>query len=696
MSDDILRSLAGKSGVETTWRSTNGDEHAVSIDTLRSILTAIGLPCATDDDARNSLSIAEFGSAVTANSRFLTARVGQTFVLPHTSGGASSVEVELENGSMRSVTPMSVSDGLMTLPGFDTPGYHRVRIADAEFTVAAAPERCVVLGDLTAGNQAWGLSAQIYSLRRPGDGGVGDFGSARDLAVAAAARGADMLALSPVHALFAAEPRHVSPYSPSSRLFYNPVHADPRVVFPEDLVSHAAAGAGLDDEMRHLETLARVDWPNAARIRLKILRSLYDTLIVDAHAGEGYKHDFHHFRSNASDLLVDHCTFEALHAWHLAQETPVWAWWDWEAGYRDPNNHAVHEFRAQHQLEVDFHLFLQWITTRSYADCQRICRDSGMRVGLIADLAIGMDATGSHAWSRQHEVLGGVSIGAPPDFFNADGQNWGLTGFSPRGLAASGFQPFIETLRAAMRYAGGIRIDHVMGMSRLWLVPRGASASEGAYLHYPSETLFRLIALESWRHKAVVIGEDLGTLPDGFRDYLRDQGVGGLRVLRFERNDYGFRGPDEWDWAAASLTTTHDLIPTAGWWAGTDIERGEGELSDFAHPESIRSWDRGLLWSALERAGVAHGERPSPEDTDPVVDAAIAFVAKTPCRAKLIAIEDIVGTRDQPNVPGTTGSENWSHRLDGDAADLLGSDKAMHRIRSLGGREPEQKSQAAE
>jgi 4-alpha-glucanotransferase len=319
-----------------------------------------------------------------------------------------------------------------------------------------------------------------------------------------------------------------------------------------------------------------------------------------------------------------------------------------------------------------------------------------MRIGLIADLAIGMDGAGSHAWSRQHEVLGGVSIGAPPDFYNANGQSWGLTGFSPRGLVASGYAPFIETLRANMRYAGGIRIDHVMGMNRLWLVPNGAKATEGAYLNYPSESLFRLIALESWRHKAVVIGEDLGTLPHGFRDYMRTQGVGGLRVLRFERDDHGFKSPESWDWAGAALTTTHDLVPTAGWWAGTDITQDEGAASASDGAQSIRAWDRGLMWAAFERAGVAHGERPAPDATDPVVDAAVAFIAKTPCKGKLLAIEDVIGSREQPNVPGTVGPENWSHRLDGNASELLETERAMHRIRLLGGHEPVAKAEAAE
>ncbi len=304
-----------------------------------------------------------------------------------------------------------------------------------------------------------------------------------------------------------------------------------------------------------------------------------------------------------------------------------------------------------------------------------------MKVGLIADLAIGMDASGSHAWSRQHEVLGGLSVGAPPDYYSAEGQSWGLTTFSPRGLAASGFAPFIETLRASLRHVGGIRIDHVMGLSRLWLVPEGASALDGAYVAFPSETLFRLVALESWRHGAIVIGEDLGTLPDGFRDDLRRQGVAGLRVLRFERTDHSYIAPEHWDAGAVALTTTHDLVPTAGWWAGSDLEPAE----DGVDHEGIRAWDRGLLWGAFQQAGVAEGERPAPEDTDPVVDAAIRFIARTPCTLKLLPIEDALGIRTQPNVPGTTTEKpNWRHRLDGEAGSLLDDERVRRRLADLG------------
>jgi 4-alpha-glucanotransferase len=276
--------------------------------------------------------------------------------------------------------------------------------------------------------------------------------------------------------------------------------------------------------------------------------------------------------------------------------------------------------------------------------------------------------------------LQGLTIGAPPDYYSAEGQNWGLTRFSPRGLAAKNFEPFIETLRANLRHSGGLRIDHVMGLSRLWLIPEGGGALEGAYVDYPAKTLYSLAALESWRHGALVIGEDLGTLPMGYQDHLAAQGVAGMRVLRFERDANGFRPPAAWSSQAAALTSTHDMISTAGWWKGADLE-GEPERQKL---EDIRAWDRGLLWWAFEQAGVASGERPAREDAEPVVDAALDFIAKTPCALKLVSLEDALASDVQPNVPGTTVEKpNWRHRFVTPAADLL-DEAARARLARLG------------
>ncbi|KPF66279.1 hypothetical protein IP69_15565 [Bosea sp. AAP35] len=681
MSDDILRQLAAKAGVASHWTDQTGADRAVSPDSLRAILRALGLPADGDSALRNSLSLMESGFNPAASSRFTTARVGQKVGLPIAGQGGQAVEITLEGGGHRIVTSEDGYDGALTLPAFDEPGYHMVRTSQGDYTVATAPERCITLADLNGGAPGFGLAAQIYSLRTADDGGIGNFAGVSALGRAAAARGADALAISPVHALYGAEAGHFSPYSPSTRLFYNPLHADPAAILPEGLLRDVIDRAGLGEEMAKLSGLPQVDWLAATPLRQKLLRALFDALRQPGFAAEPARMDFERTLAEASPLLKSHAIFEVLHATRLRQDRNAWSWRNWDAPYRDPNSPEVAAFAAEHQDEVAHQIFLQWLTGRSYGEAQRACRDAGMKVGLIADLAIGMDGSGSHAWSRQHEVLGGLSIGAPPDYYSAEGQSWGLTTFSPHGLAASGFAPFIDTLRASLRYVGGIRIDHVMGMSRLWLVPEGASALDGAYVTFPSETLFRLVALESWRHKAIVIGEDLGTLPDGFREYLRDQGVAGLRVLRFEKSDDGYIPPEQWHADAAALTTTHDLIATAGWWAGADIDAGEGETE----AQDLRAWDRGILWGAFQDAGLVEGERPAPQDTGPVVDAAIRFIARTPCTLKLLPIEDALGVQTQPNVPGTTTEKpNWRHRLDGDADALLDDAAVRSRLSHLG------------
>jgi 4-alpha-glucanotransferase len=681
MSDDILRQLAVKAGIAPRWTEQNGAEREVSAQSLRFILQALGLPAGTDADLRQSLATVEAGANLSAQSRFTTARTGQTVVLPIAAQAGSPVELTLDGGTRRTVRSEEGYDGSLTLPAFDRPGYHTVHRDDGDFIIATAPERCITFADLNGGQAGFGLAAQIYSLRSPQDGGIGNFAGVAALGRRAAAHGADALAISPVHALYGASPEHFSPYSPSTRLFYNPLHADPAALLPEAMLREVTAREGLGEEMDRFATLHQIDWPAATALRQRLLRALFEALRAKDGSGGPARAALDRALAEASPLLRSHAVFEVLHAAQLRRNPQAWSWRSWDAPFRDPDGPAVAAFAAEHAAEVDYQIFLQWLTASSYGAAQSACREAGMKVGLIADLAIGMDASGSHAWSRQHEVLGGLSVGAPPDYYAAEGQSWGLTTFSPRGLAASGFSPFIETLRASLRHVGGIRIDHVMGLSRLWLVPEGASALDGAYVAFPSETLFRLVALESWRHGAIVIGEDLGTLPDGFRDDLRRQGVAGLRVLRFERTDHSYIAPEHWDAGAVALTTTHDLVPTAGWWAGSDLEPAE----DGIDHEGIRAWDRGLLWGAFQEAGVAEGERPAPEDTDPVVDAAIRFIARTPCTLKLLPIEDALGIRTQPNVPGTTTEKpNWRHRLDGEAGTLLDDERVRRRLADLG------------
>jgi 4-alpha-glucanotransferase len=647
MNEEAIRVHAREAGLAVDWVDALGQARRVRTESLRRLLEVLH-----DRDGRAEVP------------PLVTTRLNAPATLPNQPSGADvAAELVLEDGDVRAVT---LRDGA-TVPAIRQPGYHRLRFGGREITLAVAPPRCLTLGDLGGGSRMWGIAAQIYGLRRRGDGGIGDAGAVRELAEAAARHGADAIALSPVHSLFAAEPARYGPYSPSSRLALNPLYTDPADTFEARRIAictpagHAA-----------LERAALIDWPAAASAKFVLLRRLFDDFVKrDLADGTVLAAEFERFRRDSGETLRDHALFEALHA-----ERPT-AWMEWPAGWRQPADPGA----------VRYHLFLQWLAQRSFAAAQRAARAAGMRIGLIADLAIGMDRSGSHAWARQSDLLLGLSIGAPPDAFNPRGQDWGLTGFSPRALVARAFEPFLATVRAALRHAGGLRIDHIMGLMRLWLIPDGMPASEGAYLAYPLDDLLHLLALESHRHGAVVIGEDLGTVPPGFRARLRRAGIAGMDVLWFERTRLAFKRPSRWRRDAVAMTTTHDLPTVAGWWSGEDIRTRRALGLGAPGEEDARREDRRRLWRAFTGAGAAEGPPPSCEKPAAAVDAALAYVAQSPAPLMLAPVEDLLGLADQPNLPGTIDQHpNWRRRLAPMARDLFELADVSRRAAILGRR----------
>ena len=698
MSEAELRELAIQAGVAPEWKDLTGVTHAVAPRTLRALLTMLGFPCGNAGELHDSLRRIESSTGDAATPSVVTTRARESLVLPAFATKARRARLTFEDGARQDLElEERPGRGGRILPGVERPGYHRLEIGGAEVTLAVAPPRCFTIEDVAPRERIFGLAAQVYGLRRSGDGGTGDMGGVRALAMAAAQHGADALALSPLHALFSADPKRFGPYSPSSRLFLNPLHADPSMVFGPERVRAAAQDTQLKNEMAELEKLELVDWPRAAHAKMALYRALFESferLELASRPPARLAADFLDFVKEGGELLAGHAHFETLHSARLAADRKAWNWRDWESSWRDPESAEVAHFAKLHSREVEFHFFLQWLADRSLAVTQAACKDAGMRIGLISDLAIGMDAAGSHAWSRQRDILVGASVGAPPDYYNANGQNWGLTAFSPHALVAEGFAPFLATLRAVLRHAGGVRIDHAMGLMRLWLIPEGAAPTQGAYVSYPVEDLFTLAALESWRHRAIVIGEDLGTLPHGFRERLGGQGIAGMQVLRFERDEHGyFRPPESWRSSAIAMTVTHDLAPTAGWWCGHDIDMRASLAASspaFADAEALeaerraRDTDRRFLWGALCHAGTGTGEQPAPEEPQGVVDAAVRFTASTPCGLALLPLEDALGMIEQPNLPGTIDEHpNWRRRLPGDAAALLDIPAAASRLEMM-------------
>jgi 4-alpha-glucanotransferase len=680
MSDDVLRDLARRAGIAVDWQDYAGRPQVVAPPVLRRVLAALGLPADTSRELSSSRRLLTKRSSLSDLPPLVTAVAGRPTRLDVGGNQHQPAELALERGGTRPISLLPAR-GRLRIPAIAEVGYHRLRVEDREIVLAVSPARCRSIEDVVPDARLWGVAAQLYSLSHPGDVGIGDLSGAADLARVAGAKGADAIALSPMHALYAADPGRFGPYSPSSRLFLNPLHAAPELVFGHPPTTAPATSNGL------------IDWPSASSAKYALLRKMFDAFVDGSDWDGPLGADFARFRADQGSLLYEHACFEALHAAQMPQRE----WRTWPADLRDPRGPAVAFFADAHPDELLFHQFLQWVSDRSVSAAQGVARQAGMRIGLIGDLAVGMDPGGSHAWSRQNDILLGLTIGAPPDLLNPRGQDWGLTSFSPRAMEENGFAPFLSTLRAAMRNVGGIRVDHAMGLARLWLIPEGESAADGAYLNYPASDLLRLLALESVRHNVVVIGEDLGTVPEGFHDMLQQSGVHGMRVLWFERDQQtGFVPPRGWGSTAVAMTSTHDLPTVAGWWKGSDIDvRYEhGKLGEGVDPATVRrerEEDRPRLWNAFVQEHVGEGPLPEPDETERVVDAAVRFVAKTEVPLSLIPLEDLLGQIEQPNLPGTIAEHpNWRRRLPVAAEAVLMDEAVARRIDFVAAERPRQ------
>ena len=647
-----LHALARAAGLARNWRDAEGRDQIVSDSALAAILAALGYPAETEAQVRTSFAALEEEQARVP--LFLSADVGQARPLPTSLAQARQAELHREDGGTEH---LEISGGI--LPAIPVPGYHRLYIEGHEITLAVAPRRCVQPCDLpgVGSRKLWGPAVQIPSLReRPS--AYGDLGDLHKAVRLFAERGADALAISPVHALTPGKLDGFSPYSPSSRLFLNTALAQAPGVPRDD-------GASL------------IDWPAGLVAHEAALESAFSKLTAEQ------RRPVEEWGRASGPALQRHTLFDAL-ATHFAGK----GWQEWPEDYRNPHGAALPRFAAEHQDRILFQLYAQWLADRSLAAVQDEAKAAGMAIGLIADLAVGVDPGGSDAWSFPEAMLHGLTIGAPPDPLGPDGQNWGLTTLSPQGLQRSGFAPWIAMVRTALRHAGGVRIDHAFGLARLWVVPAGADAGEGAYLAYPFADLLRLLALESHRAGALIVAEDLGTRPPDFVDPVEQRGILGMRVLWFEREgDGGFCPAPRFSEQALAMTSTHDTATVAGWWTARDLEwnrklgRGAGPGAGGPTPEEARSAERLALWSAIGPAGAA---APQADDPAPVVEAALAHLGHTPSSLAIVPLEDMLAIEEQPNLPGTIDEHpNWRRRLSAPLSELLAEPATERRIGAL-------------
>lgn len=663
-----LARLAALHGVATAYSPSAGVTVPVPDATVVEVLAALDVDAATPEALRTSLAATE----AARDARLLPPTLvlwhddpaegappqGRPPELPRPLAAlppGTEVRITTEHGDEISGTPRWARLPL---------GVHRLdaRARDgrtARSTLVVAPARMP-----RPPRRAHGVLVQLYSLLSTRSWGMGDLGDLRELAGwAGRALGAGFVQVNPLHAAVPGTPTDPSPYRPSSRRFPDPVHL--RI---EDIPEYAYVRGHLGGEERAaLDALVA----RAAELREGVLRKgeLIDRdavwvlkrqaleLLWRVPLGPGRQAALREFRAAQGQALLDHATWCALVERYGADRR------QWPEGLRDPGSAATARERDELADRVDFHCRLAWLTDEQLGAAARAAREAGMSVGVVHDLAVGVHPDGADAWAQGDAFAAGMSVGAPPDAFNARGQDWGLPPWRPDALAASGYAPYRDLLRGLLRHAGALRIDHVMGLFRLWWVPEGRLPTEGTYVRYDADAMLAVLALEAHRAGAVVIGEDLGTVEPGVRESLQRRGVLGTSVLWFERDWEGTRrplAPGTWRADCVATATTHDLPSTAARLTGEHVELRHrlGLLTRPLEEERTEDAEEVAEWLAyLRELGLLEE---GPRDEEAEIRAVYRFLRRTPARMTGVWLPDAVGDRRPQNLPGTWDQyPNW-------------------------------------
>ncbi len=507
-----------------------------------------------------------------------------------------------------------VDVGLAPLVGA---GYYQLRLAlrargaqaHARQTLVVAPPACV-----TPATRQFGIQTNLYAVRSRSNWSVGTLGDLAQLAEWSASHGAAFLGLNPLHDI----PNRgaaVSPYSPVSRLYRSAAYLQVEDI-PELAASDEARALlgndALRTELAALRAGDRVEYERATTLARPILEALHRTFLAAHHApNDTRRQAYERYVAREGDTLTAHATFCALRE-HFAELHVEGSWHAWPRAFRVPASSEVADFRAAHCTRVDFHRWVQFEIDRQLERAAQRGRDAGLSIGLYHDLAVGSSADGSDAWAHQHSFLAGASVGAPPDAYATDGQNWGLPPVSPAQLHADAYAYWITLLRASLRHAGALRIDHALGMFRQFWIPAGRPGRDGAYVRFPTNDLLGILALESARHRAIIVGEDLGTIPPDVPATLRSWGVLGSRVMLFEREaDGAFRPASTYEPRSLATADTHDMPPLEGYWQGRDLELGltRRDDPDLAPARAARVRDRHTLVDRLTDDGISRRDR---------------------------------------------------------------------------------------
>jgi 4-alpha-glucanotransferase len=702
----LIERLAALRGIADAYHDYRGELKRFSLETKTGILRAMGCPI---DDAH---AMAADVSRIEASRRrdFLPAvasahgpRIKFDINIVARDFGATIVwRVHVEDGTQRDGFTSSADceelwrgevDGSWVtrrrfeLPVDLPPGYH-----EFEANIAGgAPQRCLLIisppkcykpPPIAAGRRLWGIAMQLYTLRSRSNWGIGDF---TDLKLAIrwiAPRGAAFIGLNPLHALAPADPEKCSPYSASSRHFLNVLYiAVPAV--PEFEECAAARERVTDpkvvERLAALRAREHVDYRGVAELKLEILELLYQDFCARHLARQSTRAgSFRAFVASRGEALQLHARFDALDRYLRATVGCASGWLSWPEEYRDVNGSAAQRFAREHPAEVEFYAYLQWLAHEQLVSAQALARDLGMPIGLYGDYAVGANPSGSETWTDQAGYSLGAEIGAPPDPLALKGQGWGIPPQDPTSMQADRLQGFVRLIRDNMRYYGALRLDHVMSLCRLWWVPGGSSAVDGAYVYYPLHQLLTALCLESARNTCLVVGEDLGVVPDEMREAMAEFDLYHYKVLLFEKINGRFRRPDEYVAHALATATTHDMPTLRSYWEGLDIELRQ-RLNLYPSAEILsrvvleRERDRELLLTALKDQGLDPAAPAAPGEpfTAEFAHALHLYLSRSCTALVALQIEDLLGMTKPVNVPGTFHEyPNWQRKLCADIEDI--------------------------
>ena len=652
MPDSALRRLADRLGILPEYVDQTGRETRVTSDETRvAIIAAMGFDASTEARAAAALELLE--------ARDLARALRPVRVIVHDSAFSLPTPKAV----------LTLERGGEWRPGKELPiGYHTLTVGDDTQSLIVVPPRSMV-----PVRRAMGLIVNLYAVRSDENWGVGDITDLATIAEWSGEKGAAFVGINPLHAL-RNRGRDISPYSPISRLYRNPIYIDVTAV-PE-LNESADARALLDDPATQ-QTLAllrastQVDYEAVWSLKRRALEMLHRTFIIrhrDARSGRG--RDYRAYIEQEGGTLVNFATFCALED-HFGEKPGMSGWPRWPSEYRHPASSDVIAFRAANEIAVDFHRWLQFELDRQLGAAAKLARESGLGIGFYQDLAIGAAPDSADVWAFGHLFLPGVSVGAPPDGYAPQGQNWGLPPMDPLQLVEDRYEFWIALLRASLRHAGALRIDHVLGLFRQFWIPAGMSGRQGAYVRFPTEEMLGILALESVRHHAPIVGEDLGTVPPEVPGVLERWGILSSRVMYFERESDGrFRPASSYPKLSLTTADTHDMATITGFWTARDIElqrmaglieSDESAAAARAHRDNER---RFLIERLVAEGALKSSDAEAPSNAE-LRGAVHRFLCSTPAALVGIYLEDLVGEREPVNLPGVSSDvfQSWTRRL---------------------------------